>query len=135
MPRRRRPHEPVHPVADPGPGRPAGRLSAGVVEGFYGPPWRHDERLALLDAAPGLGLDTSLYAPKDDPWHRERWREPYPDAELARLGELAARAAAAGVTFVWSVAPGLSMRYSDDAEHAALAAKAEQVRGVGVRDV
>ncbi len=106
-----------------------------MVEGFYGPPWRHDERLALLDAAPGLGLDTYLYAPKDDPWHRERWREPYPDAELARLGELAARAAAAGVAFVWSVAPGLSMRFSDDAEHAALAAKAEQVRAVGVRDV
>jgi len=106
-----------------------------VVEGFYGPPWRHDERLALLDAAPGLGLDTYLYAPKDDPWHRERWREPYPDAELARLGELTARAGDAGVAFVWSVAPGLSMRFSDDAEHAALAAKAEQVRAAGVRDV
>lgn len=106
-----------------------------MVEGFYGPPWRHDERLALLAAAPGLGLDTYLYAPKDDPWHRERWREPYPGAELARIGELAARAAAAGVAFVWSVAPGLSMRFSDDAEHAALAAKAEQVRAAGVRDV
>ncbi|MBW0253112.1 beta-N-acetylglucosaminidase domain-containing protein [Cellulomonas sp. PS-H5] len=135
MPRRRRPHEPARPATDPGLPRPAGRLSAGVVEGFYGPPWRHDERLALLDAAPGLGLDTYLYAPKDDPWHRERWREPYPDAELARLGELAARAAAAGVAFVWSVAPGLSMRFSDDVEHAALAAKAEQVRAAGVRDV
>lgn len=131
MPSRRRPHEPVRPAA----ARPGARLSAGVVEGFYGPPWRHDERLALLDAAPALGLDTYLYAPKDDPWHRERWRDPYPAAELARLGELAARAAAAGVAFVWSVAPGLSMRYSDDAEHAALAAKAEQVRGAGVRDV
>lgn len=135
MPRRRRPHEPARPPAAAGPRPRAGRLSAGVVEGFYGPPWRHEERLALLDAAPGLGLDTYLYAPKDDPWHRERWREPYPDAELARLGELASRAAAAGVTFVWSVAPGLSMRYSDDAEHAALAAKAEQVRAAGVGDV
>lgn len=135
MPSRRRPHEPVRPAAG-GPGaRPRARLSAGVVEGFYGPPWRHDERLALLDAAPALGLDTYLYAPKDDPWHRERWREPYPAAGLARLGELADRAAAAGVAFVWSVAPGLSMRYSDDAEHAALAAKAEQVRAAGVRDV
>lgn len=135
MPRRRRPHEPARPPAAAEPVSPAGRLSAGVVEGFYGPPWRHDERLALLEAAPALGLDTYLYAPKDDPWHRERWREPYPVTELDRLGELAARAAAAGVRFVWSVAPGLSMRYSDDAEHAALAAKAEQVRAAGVRDV
>ena len=135
MPSRRRPHEPARVSAVGGDAGRAGRLSAGVVEGFYGPPWRHDERLALLDAAPALGLDTYLYAPKDDPWHRERWREPYPAAELARLGELADRAAAAGVAFVWSVAPGLSMRYSDDAEHAALAAKAEQVRAAGVRDV
>jgi len=135
MSRRRRPPEPARPSVDAAAAGPAGRLSAGVVEGFYGPPWRHDERLALLDAAPALGLDTYLYAPKDDPWHRERWREPYPAAELDRLGELADRAAAAGVRFVWSVAPGLSMRYSDDAEHAALAAKAEQVRAAGVRDV
>ncbi|HYQ75112.1 beta-N-acetylglucosaminidase domain-containing protein, partial [Cellulomonas sp.] len=134
MPRRRRPHEHARPTAGAGCGSPR-RLSAGVVEGFYGPPWRHDERLALLDAAPALGLDTYLYAPKDDPWHRERWRDPYPEAELARLGELAARAAAAGVAFVWSVAPGLSMRFTDDAEHAALAAKAEQVRAAGVGDV
>ncbi|GIG35879.1 beta-N-acetylglucosaminidase domain-containing protein [Cellulomonas pakistanensis] len=132
MPRRGSPHAPARPAAARPPG---GRLSAGVVEGFYGPPWRHDERLALLAAAPALGLDTYLYAPKDDPWHRERWREPYPDAELARLGELAARAAAAGVAFVWSVAPGLSMRYSDDEEHAALAAKAAQVRAAGAHDV
>lgn len=115
--------------------RRGGRLQAGVVEGFYGPPWSHEERLDLLAAAPSLGLDTYLYAPKDDPWHRERWREPYPPDALARLGELADRAREAGVAFVWSVAPGLSMRYTDDADHAALAAKAEQVRAAGVRDV
>ncbi|WP_255595841.1 beta-N-acetylglucosaminidase domain-containing protein [Cellulomonas sp. C5510] len=115
--------------------RRGGRLQAGVVEGFYGPPWSHRERLDLLAAAPSLGLDTYLYAPKDDPWHRERWREPYPPDALARLGELAERAREAGVAFVWSVAPGLSMRYADDADHAALAAKAEQVRAAGVPDV
>ena len=104
--------------------RRGGRLQAGVVEGFYGPPWSHRERLDLLAAAPALGLDTYLYAPKDDPWHRGRWREPYPPDALARLGELAAAARDAGVAFVWSAAPGLSMRYADDAEHAALAAKA-----------
>ncbi|GIG26703.1 beta-N-acetylglucosaminidase domain-containing protein [Cellulomonas denverensis] len=110
-------------------------LSAGVVEGFYGPPWSHEERLSLLDAFPGLGLDTYLYAPKDDPWHRERWREPYPADALARLAELAARAADRGVRFVWSIAPGLSMRYADDAEYASLVQKAEQVWTAGVADV
>lgn len=124
---------PRPPAAPGSPRTTGGALSAGVVEGFYGPPWSHEERLALLADAPAFGLDTYLYAPKDDPWHRDRWREPYPADRLALLGELAAVAAAAGVRFVWAVAPGVSMRFSDDDEHAALARKAAQVWDAGVR--
>jgi len=68
--------------------RRGGRLQAGVVEGFYGPPWSHRERLDLLAAAPALGLDTYLYAPKDDPWHRGRWREPWVGRGWAHGGVL-----------------------------------------------
>ena len=31
-----------------------------------------------------------MHAPKDDPYHRAQWREPYPDDELAQLAELVA---------------------------------------------
>jgi hypothetical protein len=105
----------------------------GVVEGFYGAPWSHDERVDFLRFAARVGLNEYIYAPKDDPYHRERWRDPYPEHLLNEIGELVAEAAARQVRFVYTIAPALSMRFSDPAEHALLAAKAEQLWRVGVR--
>jgi beta-N-acetylglucosaminidase len=74
-----------------------------------------------------------VHAPKDDAWHRARWREPYPDDELERLGELARTARQLEIEFAWAIAPGLSVCYSDEAELAAAAAKCDQLRRAGVR--
>ncbi|GGK74997.1 protein O-GlcNAcase [Mangrovihabitans endophyticus] len=104
----------------------------GVVEGFYGPPWSPAERRAHLEFSARVGLNTFVYAPKDDPYHRERWREAYPADELARIADLAAHAHRSGVRFVYAISPGLDMRFDDDAEHRALAAKAAQLADAGV---
>jgi hypothetical protein len=117
---------PEEAAARPGP------VWRGTIEGFYGLPWTHGERLAHLAFAARAGFDTYVYAPKDDPYHRERWREPYPGPDLARLTELAAAARESGMRFVCALAPGLSMRYADGAEHDALAAKALQLADAGV---
>lgn len=106
----------------------------GTIEGFYGPPWSHADRLAHLEFAGRLKLNTYVYAPKDDPYHRKRWREPYPAAELHRIGELTAAARRSHVRFVFSLSPGLSMIYSDPSELDLLVAKLEQVRRAGVED-
>ncbi|MEO3891379.1 beta-N-acetylglucosaminidase domain-containing protein [Nonomuraea sp. B5E05] len=106
----------------------------GTIEGFYGTPWTHAARMEHLRFSGRHKLNAYVYAPKDDPFHRERWREPYPDEELARLAELVAEAAARHVRFVFALSPGLSMVYSDAGERAALRAKAEQVWEVGVRE-
>ncbi|MDN4597878.1 beta-N-acetylglucosaminidase domain-containing protein [Leifsonia virtsii] len=104
----------------------------GVVEGFYGEPWSHADRLAWFDRAGALGLDHYVYAPKDDPWHREEWREPYPADRLASLASLAAAAEQRGVRFVYAISPGLSMRYDDPEEHRTLAAKCRQLLEAGI---
>ena len=104
----------------------------GIIEGFYGPPWTHEERLDLLRFAAAEGFNTWVHAPKDDPYHRRLWREPYPDAELERLAELAAEAARLGVDFAYAIAPGLDLCYSKEPEWEALLAKVEQVRGAGI---
>jgi hyaluronoglucosaminidase len=104
-----------------------------VIEGFYGPPWTHEERLDLLAFCGRHELNTWVHAPKDDPYHRARWRDPYPEVELERLGELVRSAERYGVEFVWAVAPGLSINYTSEAELEALAAKCDQLRSVGVR--
>ncbi|MBI2990565.1 MAG: beta-N-acetylglucosaminidase domain-containing protein, partial [Deltaproteobacteria bacterium] len=50
----------------------------GIVEGFFGPPWSMAHRAAIFEFGARRGMNTYLYAPKDDPYHRERWKEPYP---------------------------------------------------------
>lgn len=104
----------------------------GVVEGFYGEPWSAADRRAWFERGGALGLDHYVYAPKDDPWHREQWREPYPAERLAELASLAADASRFGVRFVYAISPGLSMRFDEDAEHDALAAKCRQLLSAGI---
>jgi hyaluronoglucosaminidase len=104
----------------------------GVIEGFYGEPWSHEERLELIRFCGREGLNTWVHAPKDDPYHRARWRDPYPDDQLDQLAELVAAAAASGVEFAYAIAPGLDIQYTSDAELQTLVAKCEQVRSIGV---
>jgi hyaluronoglucosaminidase len=50
----------------------------GIVEGFYGRPWAHADRLWWIDQLARLGMNTYVVAPKDDPLQRQHWHEPYP---------------------------------------------------------
>ena len=49
-------------------------LERGVVEGFYGNPWSHKDRLRQFDFYGKNKLNVYIYGPKDDPWHRDKWR-------------------------------------------------------------
>ena len=80
----------------------------GVVEGFYGPPYTFAQRRDLFCFLARAGLNTYLYAPKLDPFHRERWKEPYPRESLEHFGELVEVGRAIGVRFVFGLSPGLS---------------------------
>jgi hyaluronoglucosaminidase len=105
----------------------------GVIEGFYGSPWTHAERLDQLAFYGQVKMNTYVYAPKDDPYHREKWREPYPADKLAELGELVGQADRHHVRFTFAVSPGVSICYSDPADVQALEAKLQAMYGLGVR--
>lgn len=60
----------------------------GYIEGFYGKPWNHESRKSVLRLMAKNRMNTFFYAPKDDRYHRELWREKYPEDELKRLEEL-----------------------------------------------
>jgi hypothetical protein len=82
-----------------------------------------------------VGMNVYFYGPKDDPFHRERWRDPYPADQIARIGELVALGRENGVDVWFAVSPGLSMTYSDSSDYRALLAKLDAVAAVGVRHV
>ena len=113
-------------------GTPAFELR-GIVEGFYGTPWTHDQRLDAIRFIGERGMNTFVYAPKDDAMMRRDWSTPYDAEGLARIGALVDACADAGVDFVYSISPGLSIRYSSDADVTQLIAKLESVRALGVR--
>ena len=105
----------------------------GSIEGFYGTPWSHEDRLDHLDYLGDHRMNTYEYAPKDDPYHRERWRDPYPAEKLAQLGELVTRAARNKVDFTFALSPGLSICYTSDSDYQALIAKFESLYALGAR--
>ena len=105
----------------------------GVIEGYYGPPWPHADRLWMVERMGAWGMNLYVYAPKNDPLHRARWREPYPEAEIQQFRELVERGIAAGVEVGFAVSPGLSIRYSSSDDRATLADKLGRFRELGSR--
>lgn len=105
----------------------------GYIEGFYGAPWSAGEREDMLAFMAQKRMNTYYYAPKDDPYHRERWREPYPQKELEGLRRLVRLSEESFVRFNYCIAPGLSICYSSQEDYAALRDKLVGLYDIGVR--
>jgi protein O-GlcNAcase/histone acetyltransferase len=106
-----------------------------VVEGFYGPPWAASERLQLFDWMAGWGLNTYVYAPKDDLHHRALWREPYSPTDAEPLRLLTSACRQRGLRFVYGLSPGLDIHYGREAEATRLRERFEQMFALGCDDV
>jgi beta-N-acetylglucosaminidase len=104
----------------------------GIVEGFYGKPWSHQDRLGMLHFEGQHRMNVYYYAPKDDPYHRKLWREPYPPARLRQLHQLVEAAHENFVDFCFAVSPGLSMVYSSDEDFHSLTDKLDSVSRLGI---
>jgi hypothetical protein len=102
---------------------------AGIIEGFYGRPWSWDERAEVMRACHGWSMTHYVYAPKDDPKHRERWREPYGSETLDGFARLASEGT---LRVGFGISPGLSIDCSSADDRAALAAKVDQVLATGI---
>lgn len=105
----------------------------GVVEGFYGTPWSTEARASVIRFLGEYKMNTYVYGPKDDPYHRSpNWREPYPEEEAAELRRLVEVAEESGVDFVWAIHPGQDIRWTDE-DRDNLLRKFEQMYDLGVR--
>ena len=104
----------------------------GTVEGFYGTPWSHEARKSQLEFYGRNKMNVYIYGPKDDPWHRDKWREPYPEVEANRIAELVEVAKKNGVNFYWAIHPGVDIKWNDE-DRDFLMAKLEVMYQLGVR--
>nr|XP_061792169.1 protein O-GlcNAcase [Nerophis lumbriciformis] len=107
------------------------RFIGGVVEGFYGRPWTMEQRTELFKREQKWGLNTYLYAPKDDYKHRMYWRDLYSSEEAEQLVTLISAAKQHNIDFIYAISPGLDITFSNSKEVAALKRKLDQVREMG----
>ena len=109
----------------------------GVIEGFYGEQWTFADRKDLMTFCRENKLNAYIYAPKDDLYHRAKWRENYPAEKISELKNLIATAKANGVRFIFAVSPGLDLNYKGKkgaADFELMMKKLESMYKIGVRD-
>lgn len=104
----------------------------GVIEGFYGTPWTQEERFKMIEDISKYKMNMYVYAPKDDPYHRAKWREFYPEKEQEQLKVLAEKAKAHHVQFCWTIHPGDTMQFTQEDLEAAIQ-KMENMYELGIR--
>lgn len=105
----------------------------GVVEGFYGQPWSHEDRIRQLQFYGENKLNTYIYGPKDDPYHSSpNWRKPYPEKEARQISELVTLSKANKVDFVWAIHPGKDIQWNEQ-DRQALLDKFEKMYELGIR--
>lgn len=102
---------------------------AGIIEGFYGEPWSWNDRAELMRWCHERGMSHYVYAPKDDPKHRERWREPYSSETLGNFERLVEEQT---LRVGFGISPGLSIDYDSDEDRRSLLGKIRQVLAAGV---
>src|SRR6516162_11776972 len=107
----------------------------GVIEGYFGRPWSHEDRKRVVSALAALGYGWFHYAPKADAHLRRRWRESHSDAALAELVDLAAHCRSIGVRFGVGLSPYELYRDFSATGKAAFLAKVRALGAVGIDDL
>lgn len=104
----------------------------GFIEGFYGTPWSHEDRLGLMKDTSNFKMNTYIYAPKDDIYHRASWKELYPADKANEIAELAKVGKENNFNFCWTIHPGATLKFTE-ADYEAVINKFEQLYSLGVR--
>ena len=104
----------------------------GLVEGYYGNPYSEADRMGLLQMFGEMKMNVYIYGPKDDVYHKSKWREEYP-AELGqRITEYVNVAKANKIEFMWAIHPGEDIQWNDT-DRANIVNKLKAMCELGVR--
>ncbi len=104
----------------------------GVIEGFYGTPWTHTQRLRGIANFADFNMNTFMIAPKDSPWQRFKWRAPFDGDFISKIKELTSEGGRHGVSVAVCVSPGLSVTYSSADDRQAVLTRFQQLAEAGV---
>ena len=89
----------------------------GIIEGYYGVPYSAEVTKDLFRFMARYKMNTYMYGAKSDPYHSQRWADPYPTSitpEQLRIGyltqdmlrDITSVGHATKVNFIWAIHPG-----------------------------
>lgn len=79
----------------------------GVVEGYYGNPWTHEDCMDMCKFFDRVKMNTFIYGPKNDEYHHGSGVfSPYPTVQAQQLATLVTEANAHKIDIVWAMHPG-----------------------------
>ena len=104
----------------------------GLVEGYYGNPYSEANRMSIFELFGRQKMNVYIYGPKDDAYHKSKWREEYPAAQAAKITEYVNAAKANKVEFVWAIHPGEDIQWNQT-DRNNIVNKLKAMCGLGVR--
>lgn len=115
----------------------AGRMppELGVIEGYFGRPWSHQDRKQVATQLRELGYSFFHYAPKADAYLRRRWREPHPSGAFAELADLSSHCRGLGLRFGVGLSPYQLYRDFSSSAKADFLAKIRVLDEIGLDDL
>ena len=105
----------------------------GFIEGFYGRVWDGEKRRRVLKLVAENGMNAYFYAPKDDPFLRQKWRCEYDGASLDSFSSLFSFTKECGIALYYCLSPGLDIAYSSETDLDELLKKFTSIYSLGVR--
>ena len=106
----------------------------GYLEGYYGRLMSWNDRSKLLESLSTLGMDFYIYGPKEDPYHRVKWSEPYPPEILNHFKAFHNKALKEGIHVYFSLSPGIDYGKNVKNDARDLIAKIEQFIEIGFKN-
>ncbi|BBE31679.1 hypothetical protein OSSY52_18200 [Tepiditoga spiralis] len=107
----------------------------GIVEGFYGKPWTHQERKDLIKFMEKNNYNLYIYAPKADTYHRFNWGKKYPSSFMEEFKDLIIEGKKSNIDVSIAISPGLSLKYSNNDQLLKLKEKFETFINIGVKTI
>ena len=104
----------------------------GLVEGYYGNPYSEADRMGLLNMFGEMKMNVYIYGPKDDAYHKSKWREEYPTELGNKITEYVNVAKANKIEFMWAIHPGEDIQWNDT-DRANIVNKLKAMCKLGVR--
>lgn len=112
----------------------------GYIEGYYGKILSWNDRKRIIDKLAQNKMNYYFYCPKEDIYHRLKWRTPYNSNFLAHFEELNHHAKKNKINIIAGISPGLDFNYKSfvngyckDFEH--LSYKINQFVKIGIKNI